>query len=118
LLQAVSDEYGFGLVGVETAGSQLYLFTLTGTIASGSGAATIRNLADDAEIATGASLKDPLGHFDGLTSGYRGFCVADGGFYYALGPYVTHVLWNSPDLEYSRDGNVTQLPVDTAEPCP
>lgn len=98
-------------------GNAHYLFTLTGTISSGIGTATIRNLDDSADIATGVSLKDPLGHFDGLTSGYRGFCFSAGGIYYALGPYVTKVRWDDPDLEYSRGYAAAWLPIDTAEAC-
>jgi hypothetical protein len=94
----------------------MYLFTLTGTISSGAGTATIRNLPDTTEIATGISLKDPLGHFDGLTSGYRGFCVKQGGIYYAIGPYVVNVRWDDPDLEQTRDGS-TYTNIDTAEDC-
>lgn len=94
----------------------MYLFTLTGTISSGAGTATIRNLPDTTEIATGVSLKDPLGHFDGLTSGYRGFCVKQGGIYYAIGPYVVNVRWDDPNLEQTRDGT-TYTNIDTAEDC-
>lgn len=94
----------------------MYLFTLTGTISAGAGTATIRNLPDTTEIATGVSLKDPLGHFNGLTSGYRGFCVKQGGIYYAIGPYVVNVRWDDPDLEQTRDGT-TYTNIDTAEDC-
>ncbi len=94
----------------------MYLFTLTGTISAGAGTATIRNLPDTTEIATGVSLKDPLGHFAGLTSGYRGFCVKQGGIYYAIGPYVVNVRWDDPDLEQTRDGT-TYTNIDTAEDC-
>lgn len=95
----------------------LYLFTLTGTIASGTGVATIRNLADTSEIATSQNVKDPLGHFDGLTSGYRGFCTKQGSDYYALGPYVTKVRWADPVVEYSRNNSTTWINIDTAEDC-
>lgn len=94
-----------------------FLFTLTEAISSGSGSATIRDITDSEEIETGATLYDPLGHFDGLTSGYRGFCFASGAAYYALGPYVTKVRWEDPVLEYSRDGASTWLNIDTAEDC-
>ena len=97
-------------------GDNHYLFTLTGTISAGAGTATIRNLPDTTEIATGVSLKDPLGHFAGLTSGYRGFCVKQGGIYYAIGPYVVNVRWDDPDLEQTRDGT-TYTNIDTAEDC-
>lgn len=98
-------------------GDNHFLFTLTGTIASGSGLATIRELADDADVETGVSLRDPLGHFDGLTSGHRGYCFLSNGEYYALGPYVTRVRWDDPDLEYSRDNATTWTNIDTAEDC-
>lgn len=102
----------------QSGGESHYLFTLTGTVASGSGTATIRDVTDSTEIATGATLKDLLGHFDGLTSGYRGFCFKKGSLYYALGPYTTKVRWSSPNLEYSRDNASTWLNIDTAEDCP
>ena len=105
------------LLGVGSGGSHELLFTLTGTVASGTGTATIRNLADTTDVATGATLNDPLGHFDGLTSGYRGFCFLDSGSYYAIGPYVTKVRWDDPDLEYSRDNATTWINIDTAEDC-
>ena len=93
-----------------------YLFTLTGTISSGSGAATIRNLADDSDIAT-ATVKDPLGHFDGLTSGYRGYCFAAGGNYYAIGPYVIDVRYVlDTALEQSRKPG-TYTNIETPEEC-
>jgi len=74
-------------------------------------------MEDDAEIET-SSVRDPLGHFNGLTSGYRGICAKQGGNYYALGPYVTAVRWDDPDLEFSRDNATTWINVDTAEDCP
>lgn len=98
-------------------GDTHYLFTLTGTITGGGGAATIRNMADDTEIATGQTVNDPLGHFEGLTAGYRGICFLQNGEYYALGPYVTQVRWDDPDLEYSRDDGTTWINIDTAEDC-
>lgn len=94
-----------------------YLFTLTGTITGGGGAATIRNLADDTEIATGQTVNDPLGHFEGLTSGYRGICFKQDGEYYALGPYVTKVRWQDPDLQYSRNDGSLWFTIDTAQDC-
>jgi len=100
----------------ETAGNATYLYTLTGTISGGTGTATIRNLADDTEIETGATLKDPLGHFAGLTSGYRGMCVKEGDDYYALGPYVVGVAWVDPTLRQTKDGT-TYTTIDTAEDC-
>lgn len=98
--------------------TDLYLFTLTSTITSGTGVGTIRNMADDTEIATSQDVQDPLGHFDGLMSGYRGICAKQNGEYYALGPYVTKVRWDDPDLEYSRNNATTWINVDTAESCP
>lgn len=104
---------------VRTSGGstlRLYLFTLTGTIASGAGVATIRNMTDSTEIETGASVKDILGHFDGLVSGYRGICVKQAGEYYAIGPYVIDVRWDAPDLEQSKKP-ATYTNIDTAEDC-
>ena len=120
LLQGIGGNDGEFIEGRVRGGGgtgRIRLFTLTGTIASGTGLATIRNLADDTEIGTGLNVLDPLGHFDGLTSGYRGFCVKDGSDYVALGPYATTVNWNDPDLRYSRDGGTTWLAIDTAEDC-
>lgn len=98
-------------------GDKHYLFTLTGTISAGAGAATIRDMPDATEIETGASVKDPLGHFNGLISGYRGICIKQGGLYYAIGPYVIDVRWNDPVLEQSKKPS-TYTTIDTAEACP
>lgn len=94
-----------------------YLFTLTGAISSGSGTATIRNMADDEEIATSQTVVDTLGFFDGLASGRRGICVRQAGVYYAIGPYVTDIRWDDPDLESSKDGGSNWDNIDTAEDC-
>lgn len=98
------------------SGASLYLFTLTGTVSSGSGAATIRNMADNEEIESGATVIDPLGHMDGLTSGHRGICVQAGSAYYAITPYVVDVRWSDPKLEQTKNGS-TYTTIDTAEDC-
>ena len=98
-------------------GDKHYLFTLTATMASGSGACTIRSMADDTEVATSQTVVDTLGFFDGLASGQRGICIRQGGVYYAIGPYVTSVRWDDPDLEYSKDNATTWVNIDTAEEC-
>lgn len=98
-------------------GTQHFLFTLTGTISGGAGAATIRNMPDTAEIDTGASVKDPLGHFSGLVAGYRGVCVKEAGEYYALGPYVIDVRYvHDTALEQSRKSG-TYTNIETPEVC-
>jgi hypothetical protein len=98
-------------------GDRHYLFTLTGAMSSGTGTATIRNMADDTEIETGATIEDTLSFFDGLASGRRGICIKQDGAYYAIGPYVTDVQWDDPDLEYSKDGGTNWTNIDTAEDC-
>ena len=96
----------------------IYLFTLTSTLTSGVAATADIRTIDDSELFTDdVPINDPLGHFEGLTSGYRGWCLAWEGEYYALGPYVTQVRWDDPDLEYSRDGSTTWINIDTAEDC-
>ncbi|QDV23425.1 hypothetical protein [Aureliella helgolandensis] len=100
----------------EGSGDNHYLYTLTAAMSSGSGTATIRNMADDEEIETGAIVVDTLGMFDGLAIGQRGICIKSGEAYYSIGPYVTRVRWADPDLEYTKDGtNWTNI--DTAEDC-
>ena len=113
----VDREYPEGRPRGGGGGDKHYLFTLTATMASGSGACTIRNMADDAEIATSQTVVDTLGFFDGLASGQRGICIRQGGVYYAIGPYVTSVRWDDPDLEYSKDDATTWVTIDTAEEC-
>ena len=96
---------------------RVYLYTLTAAMGSGSGTATIRTLADDTEIATSQTVVDTLGLFNGLAVGQRGICVKSGGDYYAIGPYVTKVRWDDPDLEYTKDNDTTWVNIDTAEDC-
>ncbi|MCA9130695.1 MAG: hypothetical protein KDB22_26590 [Planctomycetales bacterium] len=117
LIGGADREYLEGKVRGNGGGASIYLFTLTATITSGSGTGTIRNLSDDTEIATGQTIEDPLGHFTGLTSGYRGYCVKNGANYVALSPYVTDVDWTDPNLRYYRDDGTTAIPIDTAEDC-
>lgn len=96
---------------------QFFLFTLTTAFTTTTATATIRNLDDDEEIATGVTLRDPLGHFNGLASGKRGFCFKQDQKYYAVTPWTAKVRWNDPDLEYSKDGGTTWINIDTAEDC-
>lgn len=104
------------LLGAASGGGEIhYLFTLTGSISGGAGLATIRNMADTTELATGVSVKDPIGHFDGKTAGNRGICFKSGSDYYALGPYVTSVTWDGTDLTYEAGTDSTLI--DTPEEC-
>lgn len=105
------------LLGVGTGGGDsFFLYTLTSTMGASTGTATIRNLADTEQIATGVSLSNTLGHFTGLASGRRGLCVKDGSTYRAVSPYLVDVRWDDPDLEQSKDGtNYTNI--DTTEEC-
>ncbi|QDV26943.1 hypothetical protein [Aureliella helgolandensis] len=106
------------LLGAASGGGDShYLFTLTSAMSSGYGTATIRSISDSEEIETGASVVDTLGLFDGLASGKRGICIKSGEAYYAIGPYVTAVRWDDPDLEQSKDGGDTWENIDTAEDC-
>lgn len=98
-------------------GVNLFLYTLTSAMSAGSGTATIRNMADDTQIATSQTVVDTLGFFNGLAIGQRGICVNSGGTYYAIGPYVTKVRWDDPDLEYTKDNDTTWVNIDTAEDC-
>lgn len=104
------------LVGAAAEATDHYLYTLTSAVSAGSGTATIRNMADATEIATGQTVNDPLGHMDGLAIGRRGVCIKVNNAYYAITPYVVDVRWVDPDLEQSKDGtNYTNI--DTAEDC-
>jgi hypothetical protein len=105
------------VLGVGGASTGHYLYTLTAAMSSGTGTATIRNMADDTEIETGASVVDTLSFFDGLAIGRRGICIKSGSTYYAIAPYVTDVQWDDPDLEYSKDGGSNWTNIDTAEDC-
>lgn len=117
-----ADSHADGII-VRSAGGggssdEHFLYTLTSTMTGGSGTATIRNMADTSEIATGQTVLDKLGHFEGLTSGKRGVCIKQAGAYYAITPYLTGVRWNTPNLERSHNGGSTWDNIDTAEPCP
>ena len=118
IIKAVSAGYGLGIIGSASAvPTGHYLFTLTGAMSAGTGAATIRNMADTDEIETGATVVDTLGLFDGLASGKRGICIKEESAYYAIGPYVTRVRWDDPDLEFTKDGGDSWENIDTAEDC-
>lgn len=105
------------LLGVGSGGDTHFLYTLTAAFSSGTGTATIKNLADDTTIATSQTVIDTLGHYDGLAIGRRGVCVKSGSTYYAITPFVTEVRWNDPDLEYSKDGGSNYTNIDTTEDC-
>ncbi|QDV26962.1 hypothetical protein [Aureliella helgolandensis] len=98
-------------------GDTHYLFTLTAAMSSGYGTATIRTMSDAEEIETGAVVAGTLGLFDGLAIGQRGICIKSGANYYAIGPYVTQVRWDDPDLEYTKDDGTNWTNIDTAEDC-
>lgn len=103
------------LLGVSSEGSSTYLFTLDSAMPGAT--ATIRDMADTADVATGQSVVSTLSFFDDLPSGARGICVEQDGTYYAIGPYVTSVRYNDPNLEQTKDGGTTYTNIDTAEDC-
>ncbi|HBE69155.1 MAG TPA: hypothetical protein DDW52_13475 [Planctomycetaceae bacterium] len=106
------------LLGVGTEGGDThYLYTLTSPMSGGSGTAEIRDMLDGSQVSASESVRDTLGQFDGLPTGARGICIAQGGDYFAIGPYVTGVRWNDPNLEYSKDGGSSHTNIDTAEDC-
>lgn len=65
-------------------GSTLYRFETTAAYTTGTSvAATIKTMAGTT-FATGATLKDPEAIFVGLASGAKGYCIAQGGEYFAI----------------------------------
>lgn len=102
-----------------TATIDLYHLTLTAAVSSGSGTATIRNMADDEEIETGATVVDKLGNHEGFAIGKRGICAKQDGTYYimSMGRYVTEVDWTDPDLRQSYNGGASYVDIDEAEDC-
>lgn len=117
LIGGADGEYPEGRVRGVGGGDKHYLYTLTGGSMSGSSqTATIRNMADDTEIDTSQPVVNTLSQFTGLANGARGVCIRQGGTYYAIGPYVVDVRWDSPDLEQTKDGT-TYTNIDTAETC-
>lgn len=80
-------EYDCGLVRYAASGgggSTLYRFETTANYTTGTSvAATIKTMAGTT-FATGATLKDPEAIFIGLASGAKGYCIAQGGEYFAI----------------------------------
>jgi hypothetical protein len=80
-------EYDCGLVRYAASaggGSTLYRFETTAAYTTGTSvAATIKTMAGTT-FASGATLKDPEAIFVGLASGAKGYCIAQGGEYFAI----------------------------------
>lgn len=80
-------EYNCGLVRYAASGgvgSTLYRFETTANYGTGTSvAATIKTMAGTT-FASGATLKDPEAIFLGLPSGSKGYCIAQGGEYFAI----------------------------------
>ena len=65
-------------------GSTLYRFETTAAYTTGTSVtATIKTMAGTT-FASGATLKDPEAIFVGLASGAKGYCIAQGGEYFAI----------------------------------
>jgi hypothetical protein len=65
-------------------GSTLYRFETTAAYTTGTSvSATIKTMAGTT-FASGATLKDPEAIFIGLASGAKGYCIAQGGEYFAI----------------------------------
>jgi hypothetical protein len=65
-------------------GGQLFRFELTANFTTGTTvAATIKNMAGTT-VGTGISLTDPEAIFLGLETGSKGYCLLQGGVYYAI----------------------------------
>jgi hypothetical protein len=65
-------------------GSTLYRFETTAAYTSGTSVtATIKTMAGTT-FASGATLKDPEAIFMGMASGTKGYCIAQGGEYFAI----------------------------------
>ena len=80
-------EYDCGLVRYAASaggGSTLYRFETTAAYTTGTSVtATIKTMAGTT-FASGATLKDPEAIFVGLASGAKGYCIAQGGEYFAI----------------------------------
>lgn len=80
-------EYNCGLVRYAASaggGSTLYRFETTANYTTGTSVtATIKTMAGTT-FASGATLKDPEAIFVGLASGAKGYCIAQGGEYFAI----------------------------------
>lgn len=71
---------GSGASGAAT----LYRFETTAAYTTGTSVtATIKTMAGTT-FASGATLKDPEAIFVGLASGAKGYCIAQGGEYFAI----------------------------------
>lgn len=71
-------------VGGGGGGSTLYRFETTAAYTTGTSVtATIKTMAGTT-FASGATLKDPEAIFIGLASGAKGYCIAQGGEYFAI----------------------------------
>jgi hypothetical protein len=65
-------------------GATLYRFETTAAYTSGTSVtATIKTMAGTT-LASGATLKDPEAIFMGMASGTKGYCIAQGGEYFAI----------------------------------
>jgi hypothetical protein len=65
-------------------GATLYRFETTAAYTSGTSVtATIKTMAGTT-LASGATLKDPEAIFLGMASGTKGYCIAQGGEYFAI----------------------------------
>jgi hypothetical protein len=70
--------------GGSGGGATLYRFETTAAYTSGTSvAATIKTMAGTT-FASGATLKDPEAIFMGMASGTKGYCIAQGGEYFAI----------------------------------
>jgi hypothetical protein len=71
-------------LGGGSGGTTLYRFETTAAYTSGTSVtATIKTMAG-ATFASGATLKDPEAIFMGMASGTKGYCIAQGGEYFAI----------------------------------
>jgi len=72
------------LGGSGGGGATLYRFETTAAYTSGTSVtATIKTMAGTT-LASGATLKDPEAIFLGMASGTKGYCIAQGGEYFAI----------------------------------
>jgi len=71
-------------LGGSGGGATLYRFETTAAYTSGTSVtATIKTMAGTT-FASGATLKDPEAIFMGMASGTKGYCIAQGGEYFAI----------------------------------
>ena len=70
--------------GGSSGAATLYRFETTAAYTTGTSVtATIKTMAGTT-FASGATLKDPEAIFIGLASGAKGYCIAQGGEYFAI----------------------------------